>query len=645
MFTNTKLLSPVVTDGLCRAHPKSAEYRLWWMEQRRRCIEGYKVGDMAITGPHYFYLNFWKIKGLDLNTGRKGFIYPRFLDLDYEYFWELDKAKRAGENMCVGKKRQCGFSEKHASLCGHEFTFYGHSQSVIVAAEDKYNQNTMKMTLRGLNHLADTEFYKRKTPNTPDYIQAKYKVIDRRTGAEKWKGSFSEIYSITAKDNTEALSGLSPHLIIMEETGLWPKATDTFRYIAPMIKSEGVKTGMCIIVGTGGSISGGMEELMEFFLNPEAYGIRSYPYYIDLSTHDSPDEIEGYTSSDDARRTGFFVPAWKYKIIDENGNSLKKESLEKIKEEREKARKSKKAASYYTTVTQDPLTIEEMFMVSSSNRFNRDALYMQASRIMKDKKLSEMPQKGFLRWVRNEQGIIIDVEWEKSDDGDIIIFEHPQWIIDKEENAGAILKYNNLYFSGTDSYDKPEAAYSKSELSQSIFKGIANINKTSNMYVARYTARPRLPEQAYENTAKLCYYYNCRNLIEYSNILIFKWYKDNGFEYMLKERPKLVYENVKFSKVNNREGVDPNTRTHWLNIYKDYIEEYAERMFDLEQIQKALHWKDDDPKYNCDITISSSLAVTHWKDEIKISVAPVQEEKFTFARFKNENGVMKMVFE
>ena len=37
-------------------------YDDFWREQFRRCIEGYTVNDYTITGDHYFFLNFYRIK-------------------------------------------------------------------------------------------------------------------------------------------------------------------------------------------------------------------------------------------------------------------------------------------------------------------------------------------------------------------------------------------------------------------------------------------------------------------------------------------------------------------------------------------------------------------------------------------------------
>ena len=39
------------------ALPGTREYYEFWDEEQNRCMYGYKVGDLEITGFHYFYLN------------------------------------------------------------------------------------------------------------------------------------------------------------------------------------------------------------------------------------------------------------------------------------------------------------------------------------------------------------------------------------------------------------------------------------------------------------------------------------------------------------------------------------------------------------------------------------------------------------
>lgn len=615
MFANTKLFSPIANEGITNAHPLSAEYRAWWKEERRRCLEGYEVAGTRITGDHYWYLNYWKIRGRDPVTKRKTLIYPRFLDMDHEYFHVVEKARTQGKHLVVAKARQKGFSEKHAALMGKEFTLFPHSQTIITAGEEKYSNATMRMCIRGLNSLKDTEFYKRRNPDTLEYCQARYKVMS--DGGSFWKGFHSEIYNITSKNNPQATIGKSPSLIIFEEAGKFPGLVDAFKYIQPALEAEGETTGFAILVGTGGDMEKGAAELEEVFYNPEAY---------DMLAFDNTYEEEA------SEKIGYFCPSWMFKLTDKEGNSLKEKSLEKINGDRERARKSKSADAYVTTITQDPIIPSEAFMRTGGNMFNQALLNQQFTRLRNNKALANLADRGRLSWIKDDKGGIVDVEFIFDNNGELLIFEHP----DKDVTGRAFF---NLYVGGTDSYDKDEANTSDSKGSCSIYKMFKDTKSTSNMFVARYTDRPKTAEKFYEETAKLCMYYNAPNLIEWSNISIFNWYRNNGFEGYLKERPMIAYANVKETKVRNKYGIDPGTKNEWLISYRDYIEDYSEIMYDQFQIEKAIKFRNE-KKYNCDITISSSLAIIHAKDNINIKINKDQHKtkKEEFFHYKSNNG-------
>jgi hypothetical protein len=642
MFVNTKYFSPVLIDGITREHPLSADYRNWWKEEIRRCKEGYTVGGVYITGAHYFYLNWWKIRGVNKATKRKELISPRFLDMDYEYFHELENARKAGKNFSVVKARQKGFSQKNASYIGREFTFFKHSQSLIIAGLEKYNKNTFKMCLNGLNELKNTEFYKTRNPDSPEYIQAKYKIKQiSEDGSEGWvwDGSMSEIYSITARMDSQAASSLSPNLVLMEEVGIWKDWINTYKFIQPMIETENVKTGFCIIVGTGGDMDSGAKDLCEVFFNPGAYDMMEYDNIYEFQKDDEPDGNlvdAGVIDRRDLKKVGYFVPAWKYKIVDEDGNSDKEKSMEVIMENREKERKSNKANAFYIAITQNPLIPDEAFLISGGNIFNTDKLYKRLAEIRKSRELADAAQRGTLEWIK-EGDTVKGVEWKARADGPFVVYEHP--VLDDSGKP-----YRNLYYGATDSYDKDVAATSDSKLSAGIFKGELDTKTSANLFVARYTERPKTADIAYESTAKLMMYYGAMNLIEHTNLLIFNWYKDHGFEYMLRERPRMVYDNVKNSKSVNRYGVDASTKQVWLQCYRDYIETSCHKMMDIEQIEAAIRYRND-ANYNCDITIHSALCVVHWKDNIKVKANTGPPPKEEFFHYSTKNGKTVMSFD
>lgn len=604
MFVNTILFSPVVTDGQCRAHRKSLEYKDWWTEQRRRCLEGYTVGGVRITGDHYWYLNFWKIRAEDENTGRKIIMPPRFIDMDYEFFHAIEKARSMGKNFCVAKRRQVGFSEKTSALIGKEFSLYPASQSIIIAGEDKYSQATMRMCMRGLNSLKDTEFFKRKNPDTVEYVQAKYQVIE--DGIKIWKGSMSEIYCMTAKNNAQVSVGKSPSFVLFEEAGKFPLLQGAYKYLQPAMEANFKKTGFAIMVGTGGEMEAGADQLEDIYYNPAGWDMMPFDY-------DSQDyELKDITAETSRNPVCYFVPAWKFSIIDEQGNSLKQPSIETILSKREDAKKAKNQNAYIQTLTQMPLSPDEAFMRTGGNRFNIQKLNAQLARIKNSRELRDLGERGDLDWVYGNNSVPEGVAWRKDENGPFIIFEHPEY--DAQGNV-----YLSLYRGATDSYDKDEANSSSSMGSCQIFKGFRNTETSSRLFVARVTARPPKAEDFYEMSAKLCMYYQAPNLIEWSNIGIFGWYERRGLGHYLRERPRIVYANVKESKVNNRFGVDPSTKQYWIRAYADYIEDNSHKMYDIEQVQKAINFRDD-KEYNCDITISSALCIVHELDDIHVTV-------------------------
>lgn len=622
MFINTQYFSPVFNEGLCRAHPRSYEYKEWWEEQRKRCIEGYDVGGVRITGDHYFYLNFWKIRGVDKKTGRKDLITPRFLDMDYEFFHEVEKARNAGKNLCVAKRRQVGFSEKTASLVGKEFTFFPHSQSLILAGEEKYSNATMRMVLRGLTSLKDTEFFKRRLPDGLDYVQASYKVIEN--GHAIKKGTMSEIYNITCKNNPQATVGKSPSFVLFEESGKFPGIISTYRYLQPSMEANFVKTGFAIMIGTGGEMASGADEFEEIFYKPETYDMMSY------------DNSWGEGFSD--TKVCYFVPGWKYAVIDEDGNSKKEESIDYILKNREKAKQSKDPSNWIQVITQMPLTPEECFMRTGGNMFDIGRLNSRLAQIRNNRELLNKAQKGDLEWIRDTLGKIVGIEWIANQvTGKFIIYEHPE-----KDPSGNV--YLNLYKAATDSYDKDEANTSSSKGSCQVFKTFKDVNSTSRKFVARITDRPKKADDFYEMTAKLSYYYMAPNLIEWSNIGIFKWYEQNNLSHFLKERPRVAYANVKDSKVNNKWGIDPSTKQYWLVRYREYIKENVEKMDDIDQIIAAINFRDE-KGYNCDITISSALCIVHEEDDLNIQVKAKTEKKMEFFHYKtSNNGSMSINF-
>jgi len=71
-------------------HPLSLEYRTYWKEQKKRCIEGYWIGGKWMPGNLYFYINFWHILlNKSKNSKTKEMGRPLLMDFmwDIAYYW------------------------------------------------------------------------------------------------------------------------------------------------------------------------------------------------------------------------------------------------------------------------------------------------------------------------------------------------------------------------------------------------------------------------------------------------------------------------------------------------------------------------------------------------------------------------------
>lgn len=119
----------------------SPAWHSYWTEQRKRCIEGYSVGGVKITGEHYFYLNFLQIKLTEDATqtkSRKKTTFPDFWDGDYNYFWVRHIAKEGVFNglLTPEQEKQANFLSENDKLIKAEGLYKGLKLEVDIPSHD-----------------------------------------------------------------------------------------------------------------------------------------------------------------------------------------------------------------------------------------------------------------------------------------------------------------------------------------------------------------------------------------------------------------------------------------------------------------------------------------------------------------------------
>lgn len=611
----------------------------WWQRQIGRCLSGYTVenaiekgGDnfvdgvnaiwhgndcylvdydfwiidrkIHIPGRHYFYLNFWKIKRLEIETKRKKVLNPKFTDLSWENYLIRDLADIAELDNMWTKSRQRGLSEEEASEIAYDFIFVKESQSLIISGEEKYAKNTFNFVKRGLSNLKNTQLYKWPSKNNDEELISEY------TG--------SEIYLRIAKDNSQAASSLSPSRVLYEEIGIWKKGMlkETNEFIKSSQEAEGVKTSVSRYTGTGGEIGSGVDDMEDMFFNPDNFGLFS--------------RKNRYTNDKTAnKKTAIFIPATKFELIDEEGNSLIAKSSDKI----DRDRANKKPNERFRAITQKPKVVEELFQANPNGFYGEEIIHAAIRRkiYIQTHKEADVVQRGWFRWKKDVYHWFEGVYWEPDPDGPFYVSELPRTFITIDEKNREVEKiYNNLYKTGVDSYDVDEAKTSSSKGAAWVKKGFLNANDTYNKYVAYVNERPEISrggrETFFEYTALLTVAYGGKALIEHSKILIFDWFHTHGMSSLLKTRPKTVIANViANSKMSNAYGIDQAFVPYGLKMQKDYLSnleniENIDFIVLLDAIAQFKISKD----YNCDNTIAAMWCTVQMEDD-KMSMVAKEE--------------------
>jgi hypothetical protein len=593
----------------------------WWTKQYNRCIHGYTVenaieqgGDaiedgvdafwkedncylpqydlyfinkkVHISGRYYFFLNFWPIYGLIEGKNVKGVIRPRFLDHQFllSRLWDMQIEQQ--KDLQLLKTRQLGISEMYSGgKLSYNYLFLPASQNIIVSGEQDDADHTFENCDRGLDLMINTQFYLDRSVSklqTSPLIKSKY--------TSSW------LRSLTARDKPQIISKFSPHEIYYEEIGKGKKgwSLDVAGFARSAIFTNNIKTGYQSLIGTSGNLEGGAYDLDQRFYNPEKHNILSFK-----NTFEPKDSCIG-------KRVGYFMPKWWFKLIDKDGNTLKKKSIESLLEERKHIAPEK----LYIHITQEAIYASEALQVSSLGFFGDDRISALNRRRMEIKQNTEfqLERRGILKLKDNNKPISADnIEFEYKDDGWLNIIEEPV----KDKNGSV---YINLYRAGLDSYDYDVAQYSSSKGALYIKKGFLIGENLVNTYVAEIVERPTVNEGGaetfYYHTILACLWYRCKVNIEYSNLRIFQYYEDRGFQHLLFERPRLAFANkIIKSTLSNKYGTDKVLKPQGLAILADRLtNEFIANMYfynQIESLAKFQYVPSDRKPYNCDITIAT----------------------------------------
>ena len=500
----------------------SAAYFEYWAEELRRCTDGYSVGDVSITGHHYFYLNYVQIKLTDKGN-KKILSFPNFWDGDYEYFWLqeiarngidpvdykrlnlstfVDKAHMDGSrHLIVGKARRKGFSYKNAALVTNTFNTERNSYTLLCAFDKKYlyPKGIMAMVTDNMNFLNEHTGWakRRQVVDKQNHRRASY--LEYMSGQQVEKGYKSEVEAITFKDNPDAARGKDASIVIFEECGAFDNLKASYLATKPTVEDGGITTGQMILFGTGGDMAGGTIDFESMFYNPEAYNL--------LPITNIWDEGADHTTC------GYFFPAFKNKIghMDVNGNSDMDGARQSEDAKREQIKRDTKDARVLDKhITEYPFTPKEAFLQHTSNIFPTAALMEWRNELMRSGMFKSLAVPGHL--VQGKDGIKL-----KPDDRLRPVLKFP--VQRGDDTTGCVVMYQSPYKENgevpRDLYIIAHDPYAQDGRGQSlgaayVIKRVNALSQPDDMIVASYIGRPDTQDE-YNNTLfLLAKYYNAR---------------------------------------------------------------------------------------------------------------------------------------
>ena len=617
----------------------TTDYIQFWEQETKRCLDGYVAPDGdAITGYHYFYLNYSPIMklveteytdryGVKRTRRERIFAFPNFWDGDKYYFDAIEEAEEQGKHMAVLKCRQKGYSFKGASMLVRNYELIAGSKNFAVASEQKFlvGDGILTKAWQIMDFVdKNTAWSKQRLTSTRMERVSGFKVKDE-FGKETEQGYLSSITGITLKNDPERLRGTRGKLVLFEEAGKFPNLETAWRVEQPAVETDdGVAFGLLCAFGTGGTEGGSFDGLKKLFYQPDAFNVLSFPNIWD----------EGAENT----RCGFFAPAYcnmedkEGKYMDKDGNSFKEEAMAKLIEQRTLIRDGGASQeSIDRFISERPIRPAEAVLTLGKNIFPRKLLLDQLAKIRTNTKIQNMKHIVDLSWDGN--GRVIATEKKTGD-----ITTYPLKRDDKPKGSVVIWEYPipdapfGLYIGGCDPYDHDES-FTNSLGSTFIFKRVRAGEAWNDVIVAEYTGRPDTAEEYYENVRKLLIFYNARLLFENERKGIYPYFTNKHCDYLLADQPdKIITEVFKDSRVQRRKGchMTKQIRAYGEGLILEWLmEEYepghpnVERVYSEPLIEELI---ENDGVKNVDRLIALCMVMIYREELFQVKVSAAKEK-------------------
>ena len=584
-----------------------------------------------ITGAHYTYLQWWKIKGS---------IYPEYRSSDRKFFLFWDYAQR--DDKCLGvlyfTNRREGKTAKAAFLNFYFTSGVKNAHGGIQSKDDQGGEMVFRShVIKAIKALPDWMRPLQSGSEDPKgkelafFEPAEQITRKKLKEGQTFKKQIALDSKITYGPSTETYyDGEELNFYHCDEVGKVDRIDAVNRHdiVVPCLMKGKNIVGKALYTTT-------VEDVGK-------NALKNARTLWDDSDPNKRDE-NGYTTSKLYR---LFKPAYDglEGFVDEYGDSMEDEARKYILAERDALKKDGKLKKWAGQVRKFPIDPSEPFTPNAQDCFfDVGRLSARKDELQTMTALKESPVvRGNLVWADNLNGGWMNPE-DRGDNsrlikGDVIFIpsDNGKFLrsIPPKNPNNTYADYDGLhpgnvgiYSAGIDPFDFSETTDNRaSKGSGAVFihpnpSDPVNTDRWAMIYVHR----PELNTEFYEDMVKMLVYYGCKGVVERNKVLCRNYIANRGFEDFIYGKLKL--DPTEKAKASDNIAGEYTGRTHLVSItdaFESYIYESYQKIDFIELIDQLFGWSiADSNKYDLVIAAGFALlAARYAKHRVEDPITP-----------------------
>lgn len=553
----------------------NSEFGKWFMEEVRRCRDGYvrESDGEWVSGYMYWYLNYGKIM-LNREDAESGIFnrieeFPDFWEAIYLRYHYIDQSRKAHLHSMELARRGVSKSFSLASIMSHNLILGENLvatrrvTTVLTAYTKEYlsdKDGTFTKFTPFLDFLAEnTEFPRLMVKRSPSEMiwTAGHKDKNGNT-----KGSLNSVMGLSVQYDEGKIRG-KRGVILYEEMGNYPNFKEVWNNVRDSVKEGGRVFSQMIAVGTSGDEESDFAGIRTMMYNPDSFEIYAVKNVYDLQGKETA-------------KFCLFSPAYLSRAgcMDKDGNSDVVKALKEILMERWIVKQSGDMKSLLSRIAQMPITPAEAILKVKSNFFPVSMINERLRQLDQDPRAFDGVYVGELIWVKDtvEFRTTNDIpirDYSTSEDntrqGALEIYEMPP--------KGEIP--NDMYIIGHDPVDN-DMAVSNSLPSTFVF------NMYTDKIAAERTGRYPLADDNYDEVLKLCVFYNAKCMPEMNKKGIYSYFARKHAIWRLADCPAYLRERglIKYEAFGSSlKGVSVNGPIN--NLAAGYLKDWLMKTYSV----------------------------------------------------------------